>query len=327
MQSFARSLTAAVCILITCTCARRDPVVSFDTPDEAAASLVAALERDDAAELGRVLGPGTEELVRSGDDVADRAARDSFLARYREAHRFVAGGPNDLVLQVGPDHWPLPIPLVRERGRWRFDGAAGADEVIARRIGANELRTIDVMRSYVGAQQEYASIGRDGDPAGVYAQRLRSEPGKHNGLYWETSADESPSPAGPLLAAAASEGYGQKPGAPYHGYLYRILLSQGSAANGGARDYLVDGRLRGGFCLLAFPATYGASGVMTFMVNQDGVVWQRDFGEDTARKAAAIHQFNPNDDWTPLATESPGPDASANARVPLRSTAHEPAAR
>ena len=295
-------------LLLTYGCTRRDSSgeepLSYSTPDEAVAALIAALEKHDVQELKRVLGPGTDNLVASGDDVADRAAREAFLARYREQHRFVAGSPGDVVLQVGANEWPLPIPLVREQGRWRFDGEAGADEIVARRIGANELRTIDVMRSYVGAQLEYASTGHDGAAAGLYARRLRSEPGKHDGLYWETSADEAQSPAGPLLAAAAEEGYGQASGAPYHGYLFRTLLAQGLAANGGAREYVVGGKLTGGFALLAYPAEYGASGVMTFMVNQDGVVWQRDLGEETAELAPSMRQFNPDATWTPIAPES-----------------------
>ena len=193
---------------------------------------------------------------------------------------------------------------MREQGRWRFDGAAGAEEIVTRRIGANELRTIDVMRSYVDAQNEYASTGHDGAAPGVYAQRLRSEAGKHNGLYWETAAGETLSPAGALLAAAADEGYGQTSGAPYHGYRYRTLPSQGSAANGGAHEYIVGGKQTGGFALLAYPAEYGASGVMTFMVNQDGIVWQRDLGEETAQLATSVQQFNPDETWTPIAAES-----------------------
>jgi hypothetical protein len=284
--------------------AENEAAQSFDTPDAAVDALISALESQDVRKLGRLLGPGTDALVSSGDEVADRAARTAFLERYRSAHRLVAGGPDDLVLQVGADQWPLPIPLARSAGRWRFDGAAGAAEILTRRIGANELRTIDVLRSYVGAQEEFASTGHDGAAAGRYAQRLRSDPGKENGLYWEAASGQSPSPAGPLLAAAAAEGYGGAPGTPYHGYLYRMLLSQGAAASGGERNYLVGDELRGGFALLAYPAVYGVSGVMTFMVNHDGVVWQRDLGEQTPEKARAVERFNPDEEWTPLAPEA-----------------------
>jgi hypothetical protein len=281
--------------------------LTFDTPDAAVNELMTALEKHDKGAVLRILGPGTENLVDSGDPVTDGAARDAFMEKFRAHHELVAGGPNDAILQVGEDNWPLPIPLVRDNGRWRFDGAAGADELIFRRIGRNELRTIDVMRGYVEAQEEYASAGRDGAPAGIYAQRLRSSPGKHDGLYWEAADGESPSPAGPFLAAAAEEGYAAGSGterAPYHGYIYRVLRSQGPSANGGARDYLVDGKLAGGFALLAYPDAYDRSGIMTFMVNQDGVVWQRDLGENTATEAAAIQSFDPDQNWVPIAPES-----------------------
>jgi Protein of unknown function (DUF2950) len=295
---------SAVLLAPACTKRAEDAAaMSFTTPDAAVAALIAALESQDAKELARLLGPGTEALVSSGDEVADRAAREAFLERYRSEHRLVAGGPDDLVLQVGADQWPLPIPLVRADGHWRFDGAAGAAEILTRRIGANELRTIDVLRSYVGAQQDYASTGHDGAAPGLFARRLRSDPGTQNGLYWEAASGQLPSPAGPLLAAAAAEGYGGAPGKPYHGYLYRVLLSQGPAASGGERQYVLGEELRGGFALLAYPAVYGVSGVMTFMVNHDGVVWQRDLGEETPDAAPALERFDPDERWTPLAPE------------------------
>lgn len=297
--------------LLVSGCTKREPVQpSFDTPEAAVEALVTSAEKGDVDELGRVLGAGAEDLLSSGDEVADRAERERFLERYRVRHRLVTGGPDDLVLQVGEDDWPLPIPLVRQDGKWRFDGAAGADELVLRRIGANELRTIDVMRGFVAAQRDYAAEVRDGAAAGVYASRFRSTPGKHDGLYWEVAAGELPSPAGPFLAAAAEEGYaleGANPQTgkrtPYHGYVYRMLLSQGPAANGGAREYLQNGRLTGGFAMLATPETYGVSGVMSFIVNQDGVVWQRDLGDDTAQAATTIQQFNPDETWTPIASE------------------------
>ena len=277
---------------------------SFATPEEAAAALAAALESNDGKALSALLGPGTTELMSSGDPVADARERDNFVAAYKVSHSLVAGDSDDLALLVGEDNWPLPIPLVKNDGRWSFDGAAGVEELLLRRIGANELRTIDVMRGFVGAQRDYAAAGHDGLPAGLYAQKLNSTPGKQDGLYWETAPGAPTSPAGPFLAAATGEGYGEKvAGAPYHGYLYRALLSQGSAAQGGAMDYLVDGKLAKGFAALAYPSGYGASGIMTFMVDQDGVVWQRDLGEDTEKAATAITQFNPDDGWTPLAPE------------------------
>jgi hypothetical protein len=279
--------------------------LSFANPEDAVKALGAAAEKGDAVELARLFGPGTESLLSSGDDVADRKAREAFRSRLQAKHQLVAGGPDDLMLQVGEDDWPMPIPLVKENGKWHFDGVAGADKLVRQRIGANELRTIDVMHGYVAAQQEYASKGHDGSPAGLYAQRLRSDAGKHNGLYWETHEGEPESPAGPFLASATAEGYGAGQGgsAPYHGYLYRPLMAQGSAATGGARNYIVNGKLTKGFAAIAYPADYGASGIMTFIVNQDGIVWQRDLGDDTAAEVSRIQQFNPDSDWTPLPSE------------------------
>ncbi|HKQ83071.1 MAG TPA: DUF2950 domain-containing protein [Steroidobacteraceae bacterium] len=308
------AVVATACVLLACGGAEREQkesaAWSFATPEAAVAAFVAALEKNNTDELESLLGPGTKGMLSSGDEVADRNARQSFLQRYRDKHQLVAGGPDDLALQVGHDDWPLPIPLVRRNGRWSFDGAAGAEELVMRRIGANELRVIAVMHGYVDAQQEYASAGRDGGEPGVFAQRLRSDPGKQDGLYWETAPGQPHSPLGPFVAAAAEEGYtasGSSQGAatqrPYHGYRYRMLFSQGDAASGGAHDYIVDGKLKDGFALVAFPDSYGKSGVMTFMVNQDGVVWQRDLGEETPKVAAAMKQFNPDPNWTPIASE------------------------
>lgn len=295
-------------LLASASCARSEPddtnQLSFDTPDSAAATLVSALENRDVVTLNRLLGTETEAVLSSGDTAIDRRDREAFLARYRVRHQLVAGGPDDVMLTVGEDEWPLPVPLLRRNGRWRFDGDAAVHELLARRIGANELHTIDVMRGVVEAQQDYAAVGRDGGAPGVYARVLRSDPGRRNGLYWQAAAGEAPSPAGPLLASAADERRTTSAGgsgpAPYHGYVYRMLFSQGPAADSGAREYVVDGKLTGGFALVAYPAEYGATGVMTFMVNQDGLVWQRDLGAKTTELAAAITQFNPDSTWTPI---------------------------
>jgi hypothetical protein len=295
-------------------CARRETddanQLSFSTPDSAVTALVAALESHDVVTLRRLLGPETEGLIGGGDTTIYRKDREAFLARYRDRHQLVAGGPDDVILQVGEDQWPLPVPLLRRNGQWRFDGDAAAHELRARRIGANELRTIDVMRGFVGAQEEYASTGHDGSPPGVFARVLRSDPGRQNGLYWPVAAGQAPSPAGPFLAAAAAEGYKATAGAngpaPYHGYVYRMLFSQGPSADGGAREYVVDGKLTGGFALLAYPADYGDSGIQTFMVGPDGLVWQRDLGEKTAETAAGITKFNPDSSWTPIPRDGEG---------------------
>jgi len=310
------ALAAALALVAVSGCQRKDAATptptsaattaakTFATPEAAIDALVAAVERNDTAALQEILGPGIDELLSSGDEVEDRAEREAFIARYREQNALVAGGPNRLVLQVGADQWPLPIPVVRGENGWHLDGEAGADEIVVRRIGANELHTIDVMRGFVEAQEDYAAMTHDGSNTGVYAQKLRSDAGKQDGLYWEAGAGEEESPAGPALAAATSEGYNAAKGEPYHGYLYRILLSQGAAADGGAKDYVVDGKLTGGYALIGWPADYGASGIMTFIVNQDGVVWQRDLGEDTAKAVADVTQFNPDENWTPLAVEA-----------------------
>jgi hypothetical protein len=285
--------------------AKTDAQTAFATPDEAVAALVAAGERADTTALQAMLGPDTAGLLSSGDPVQDQRERDGFLKRYAAYHELVAGDADNLVLLVGDDRWPLPIPLVRKSGHWYWDGAEGVRELIVRRIGANELRTIDVMHGFVAAEKDYAAAAHDGGPQGLYTQKLRSSPGKHEGLYWESSSGQPPSPAGPLLAAANAEGYAVTGSLanPYHGYLFRILTAQGPEAEGGARDYLTDGKLAHGFALLAYPSAYGTSGVMTFMVNQDGVVWQRDLGAGTAQAAAAIQQFNPDNSWTPLPAE------------------------
>jgi hypothetical protein len=204
----------------------------------------------------------------------------------------------------------MPIPIVKRDGKWAFDGEAGIDELIYRRVGANELGAIDVCRGYVAAQVEYASEGRDGDSPGIYALKLLSDEGLHNGLYWPAAEGEPPSPAGPFVAAAASEGYrraseGERH--PYHGYYYRPLFAQGANANGGAREYFKDGLLTEGFALIAWPADYGASGVMTFIVNQDGVVFQKDLGEDTATAVQAIQAFDPDSSWVAIAPPEEAP--------------------
>jgi hypothetical protein len=279
--------------------------LTFVTADEAVTSFATAVEQRDPAQLKTLLGFDTDTLLTSGDAVEDSMAREAFLARYNTKHELVAGGPDNLVLEVGDDGWPLPFPLVREGGRWHFDGPAGADEIVYRRIGANELQTIDVMRGFVAAQGDYVAKAHDGVPAGTFAGKLRSDPGKQNGLYWDVSPGALESPAGPMLAAAASEGYreGRGSAAPYHGYVFRLLTSQGPNADGGARDYMSGGRLKAGYALIAWPAIYGASGVMSFMVNQDGVVFQRDLGHGTPQVASAMQSFDPDTTWTPIAQE------------------------
>ena len=296
---------------------KKDEAAGFATPDAAVAALVASLEQDDTTALARLLGPGTEDLLSSGDPVADKADRADFLAAYKARHSLAPDGER-MMLTVGDREWPMPIPLVQREGQWVWDGAAGADEVVYRRVGENELGAIDVMYGYVNAQNAYAAEGRDGDPAGIYALKLISDEGLHNGLYWPTTAGEAASPAGPFVADAAAEGYASGGGTPYHGYYYRMLYAQGDNANGGAREYFKDGILTEGFAGIAWPADYGASGVMTFIINQDGVVFQKDLGEDTATIVETIHKFDPDSTWTAIvppefADEAPAASEAAPA--------------
>ena len=268
----------------------------FKTPDEAVTALIGAAKAVDRAGLTRVLGPGSTEIVSSGDPVADAAARQRVLAAYDAKHQVVMEGADKAALVIGNEDWPFPIPLVRKDGSWRFDTAAGREEILFRRIGRNELSAIQACLAYVDAQQEYAEKGVAGN--GVYAQRIVSQPGKKDGLYWPAQAREDESPLGELAAGAATEGYrfGQQR-IPYHGYYYRVLTRQGPSAPGGALDYVVRGRMIGGYALVAYPAQYGNSGVMTFVVNHRGTVFEKDLGTNTARFVAGMTAFNPDSTW------------------------------
>ncbi len=280
----------------------------FTTPERAVEALVSALKADNSEALATLLGPGSERLASSGDPVADEAERQRFLERYAEKRRLEAEGDDRVVLHVGEDDWPMAIPLVRVKGGWQFDAEAGAEEMLARRIGRNELDTIQTCLAYVDAQREYAAKDRDGDGLFEYAQRFASAPGRQNGLYWEAGEAEEQSPLGPFFAEAQEEGYfPRNPGSrtdagprPYHGYYYRILMAQGEDAPGGAYDYRVGDRMIGGFALVAYPAEYGSSGIMTFLTNHDGRVYQKDLGGGTESLARAMTLFNPDDTWEAL---------------------------
>jgi Protein of unknown function (DUF2950) len=278
---------------------------SFESLDDAVNALVGAFRAADRKALVEILGPKGVPIVWSGDNVADRAAFQRFVAAYDRSHRLEGGG-GKVVLYVGDDDYPLPIPLVPDGPTWFWDTDAGDEELLYRRIGRNELATIQVCLAYVDAQREYYSRDRG---AGVleFAQRLESTKGKRDGLYWETRPGERQSPIGPLVAEARAAGYTKRePGkrAPYHGYLYRLLLAQGPDAPGGAYNYVVKGHMIGGFALVAYPATYGVSGIMTFLVNHDGVVYQKDFGPNTPQVANAMKTFNPDKTWTKVASDA-----------------------
>jgi Protein of unknown function (DUF2950) len=287
-------VTVALVLLVTTTVASAQQ--RFNTPDEAVAALVTASKSEDRATVIRVLGPDSRDIVSSGDSVADAAARKRVLEAYDAKHQVVMEGDDKAVLVIGNEEWPFPIPLVRADGSWHFDTAAGRDEILFRRIGRNELRAIQTCLAYVDAQDEYAEKGIAGN--GVYAQRVVSQPGKKDGLYWPVQSGEEESPLGELAAAAAAEGYraGQQR-MPYHGYYYKILTRQGPNAPGGALDYVVHGKMIGGFALVAYPAEYRNSGVMTFLVNHQGKIYQKDLGPDTEGIAANMTSFNPDNTW------------------------------
>ena len=273
----------------------------FAAPEEAVKALVDALKADNMEELSVIFGPAGREEISSGDAVEDRAGRQRFLKAYETKNALIREGDAKVVLQIGAEEWPFPIPIVKRGEKWSFDTGKGKEELINRRIGRNELSTIQTCLAYVDAQREYVVKDRDGDGLFEYAQKLRSDPGKKNGLYWEAKASEGQSPLGPLFAAAQKKGYGAKAAGdkpiPYHGYYYRILTAQGKSAPDGAYDYLVRGNMIGGFALVAYPAKYGSSGIMTLTVNHDGVVYEKNLGKNTEKAAQAMKLFNPDSAW------------------------------
>ncbi len=273
---------------------------SFGSARAALTALIEANKANDTAALGKILGPAAASLINSGDETQDRNDRARFAALYEEHHRLQRTAPGTLTLLVGKTEWPLPIPLVKSGGEWHFDTEAGAQELLYRRIGANELAAIQVARALRAAQLEYAKEAHDGHPRGAYAQRLKSTAGMHDGLYWPVAEGEAPSPAGPLVADAEAAGYDTDKRQPFHGYYFRVLTGQGEHAHGGARSYIKDGLMTEGFAILAYPVEYRASGVMTFLVSRRGTVYQKDLGEDTAAQAAALDKFDPDPSWKAL---------------------------
>ena len=270
----------------------------FPSTAAAAKALIEAAQKDDINALESILGSDAKEVISSGDPVADNNARDTLVAKYNEMHRVAYDDHGRVILYIGADNWPLPIPMVKQGDGWAFDTKSGKEELLYRRIGKNELYTIDVLRDLADAQLEYASEGRQGDVK-HFAQKIQSDSGKHDGLYWPVAAGEPESPIGPLIADATEEGYKTGTGTPlpFHGYYYRVLTRQGKNAPGGAMDYIDNGKMTKGFAFLAYPAAYRASGVMTFMINQDGVVVQKDLGPETPKLAKEISEFNPDKTW------------------------------
>jgi hypothetical protein len=270
----------------------------FASPEAAIDALVTAVRGGDPQAMMTVLGRAGADIVSSGDAVDDAATRDRFLKAYDAKHQITMDGDRKAIVNVGQDDFPFPIPLVRDDKVWRFDTAAGRLEILYRRIGRNELDAIQTCLSYVDAQNEYAEKDRTGTGAGVYAQRFFSRSGKKDGLYWPAAQGGDESPLGELFAEASADGYrvsGWR--RPFHGYYYKILTSQGPNAGGGELDYVVRGRMIGGFALIAFPSDYGKTGVMTFMVNHGGTIYQKDLGPRTAQIADRIRWFNPDQTW------------------------------
>jgi len=275
---------------------------AFASPD-AASAVYGAAKAGDGDALLAIFGPGATELIISGDPVQDKAARDHFAASYDQMHRWGKLTNGGLVLNIGAENYPFPFPLVRNSsGQWYFDSSDAKDEILVRRIGDNELGAIDVLNAMADAQSEYFSQTHDDSNVHQYAQKFISDAGKQNGLYWKAPEDQPESPLGPLAANASADGYGgnQQTPQPFHGYFYRILTKQGDHAHSGAKSYIVKGNMIAGFAILAYPAEYRNSGVMTFLINQDGLVFQKDLGEKTADIAKAINEFNPDDTWNPV---------------------------
>ncbi|MBI4526728.1 MAG: DUF2950 domain-containing protein [Deltaproteobacteria bacterium] len=293
----AMTLMIAVCEFSFAATAQQKP---FPSAEDAVKAVVTAAKNNDDKELLAIFGPGAKELIFSGDPVADKHRRAQFLKAYDEKIRLDHQG-DKVVMMIGKDDWPFPIPLIKKGAGWVFNTDAGKEEILNRRIGENELHAIQVCRAIVDAQREYAMKNRTGDGLLHYAQKFASDPGKKNGLYWEAKEGEEQSPLGPAIAEAKREGYKRNPPGgtppPYHGYYYKILKAQGKNAPGGAYSYLVKGKMIGGFAVVAYPAKYGNSGVMTFIVNHEGKVFQKNLGKNTASVAAAMTQYNPDSTW------------------------------
>jgi hypothetical protein len=316
-QSFARfcalAALAALAPFAFAAAAAAPAAKAFATPDALFQAIADAAKAGDQKALAAIFGPDGARIVSSGDPVRDKNAREHFTAAWAEKHTVnVSGDRAELV--VGNDEWPFPVPAVKGAGGWSLDSAAGAREIIARRIGENEIYTIHTVRAIGDAQADYASEPRDGAKDGQYARKFLSSTGRHDGLYWKTKAGEPESPLGPLVAGATREGYGKA--TPYHGYRYRILTAQGANAKGGARNYVVNGRMIGGFAIVAYPAVYQDTGIMTFMMNQDGVVYQKDLGKHTTELAPKINRYDPDASWTVVDLPDAPKVAAAAATVP-----------
>jgi hypothetical protein len=294
-------LLAVIVPLVACNKSDKPSFKVFASPDDAGSGLMEAAKSGDLNAVLAVFGPESKAIILSGDAVQDHTTVERFVAAYGVMHRWRKMPDGAQILMIGADNFTFPIPLKKNgSGQWFFDAVAGKDEILARRIGRNELAVIDVCGALADAQAEYFSQTHGDGNAEHYALKFISDNGKQNGLYWESPDGEARSPLGPLVAFATDEGYNVKPNShtPFHGYYFHMLSRQGSHASGGAKDYLVDGKMAGGFAFVAYPAEYGNSGVMTFIINQDGVLLQKDLGKATNETATAMTAFDPDQSWS-----------------------------
>jgi len=300
VQSANLPILPAVAILLTAcfpirSMAQQPGQKTFSSPEDASNALVAAAQNSDEKAMLDILGPDGKQIVSSGDETEDAESRANFVRRYEQMHRLVKEPDGTTVLYIGAENWPTPIPLVNQGHSWYFDTEAGKKEILYRRVGRNELSAISVCQELVAAQKEFYSAQHN-----EYAKEIFSNEGQHNGLYWKAAEGEPQSPVGPLVASAFAEGYAKSQdgsAVPYRGYYYRMLTRQGKNGPGGAKSYIVNGKLVEGFAFAAYPAEYRSSGVMTFIVNEDGIVYQKDFGKKTEVLAKALKEYNPNSGW------------------------------
>jgi hypothetical protein len=296
-----RCVAGGLALFLSVLCyAQQSNEKTFASPGDAVLALYNAAKSNDTQAMNSIFGSNAKAILNTGDEVADKNLVADFVRRYDQMHRVVIEPDGTVTLYVGAENWPSPIPIVKNSsGAWYFDTETGMKEILYRRVGTNENDAIDTLQTLVAAQREYASAPRDGDKNKHYAAKFVSTAGKQDGLYWQTDDSQPPSPIGPQIADAASQGYDFQQGktTPFHGYYFRMLTKQGAAAKGGARDYMANGQLTRGFAFVAYPAEYRNSGVMTFIVNQDGVVYEKDLGEDTAKLGAAMTEYNPDSTW------------------------------
>ena len=304
-------ITALATLLFAClvvdSAAQQKGQKTFSLPEEASNAFLAAAQSNDETALLEILGPDAMQIVSSGDPTEDAEGRAEFARKYEEMHRFLKEPDGSVTLYIGAENWPMPIPLVMKGNLWFFDTEAGKREILFRRIGRNEYSAIRICRELVAAQEEYHGMRHN-----VYAKQIFSDEGQHNGLYWKVSEGEPQSPIGPLVASAVAEGYVKGKGlapTPYQGYFFHMLARQGKDVPGGAKSYIVNGKMTEGFAFVAYPAEYRSSGVMTFIVNQDGVVYQKDLGKKTEALGKSMHEYNPDSSWS-KATEEPTQTAS-----------------